>query len=100
MSQPKPIPNSNPELWASVIEDMHERDRVGKERYRTPLQIENGRDFGQDLYEELLDATVYCKGLMQAHAKRVRELLILVGQQQTRIQELERQLESLSSTSV
>ena len=89
MKQPKPVPNNNPELWAQVIEDMHGRDRIGKDRYATPLQIENGRDFGQDLYEELLDAVVYCKGLLQEHAKRVQGLLKLIGQQQTRIKELE-----------
>ena len=59
--QPPPTPNDRPAIWDLVIEDMKARDRVGRERYRTPLQPFNGRDALTDLYQELLDATVYCR---------------------------------------
>ena len=61
--QPRPIPNGNPALWDLVIADMQTRDRVGQERYGTRLQAANGRDMLQDLYEELLDAVVYLRGV-------------------------------------
>ena len=62
--QPSPVPNASPPLWELVIEDMKKRDHVGRDRYKTPLQANNGRDALQDLYEELLDAAVYTKQVM------------------------------------
>lgn len=56
-----PIPNGSRPIWDRVIEDMRERDRVGRERYGTPLQSHNGRDGLVDLYQELLDAVVYIR---------------------------------------
>lgn len=44
-----------------VVADMRERDRVGRERYGTPLTIHNGRDHLVDLYQELLDSAAYSK---------------------------------------
>lgn len=44
-----------------VIADMLVRDRVGRERYGTPLTAYNGRDHIVDLYQELLDAAAYCR---------------------------------------
>ena len=40
---------------------MQTRDRVGRERYGTPLQPHNGRDALQDAYEEALDLAAYLK---------------------------------------
>lgn len=42
-----------------LVEDMKARDRLGRERYGTPLQPHNGRDALRDLYEEVLDAIAY-----------------------------------------
>jgi hypothetical protein len=67
VSQPPPKPNTNPAVWDLVIADMHARDRVGRERYGTPLQAHNGRDALRDAYEEALDLAVY---LRQAIAER------------------------------
>ena len=59
--QPDPIPNTNRPVWDLVIEDMKNRDNVGRQRYGVPLQAGNGRDALLDTYEELLDACVYIK---------------------------------------
>lgn len=65
--QPAPTPNEGRPVWDLVIEDMQERDRVGRERYGTPLQTNNGRDALVDAYQEALDLVVY---LRQAIAER------------------------------
>lgn len=44
-----------------VEADMRERDRVGRERYGTPLTVNNGRDQLVDAYQELLDGSAYLK---------------------------------------
>lgn len=61
MNQPDPIPNDHPAMWQIVIEDMKARDKLGRERYKTPLQPFNGRDSLQDAYEEVLDLAVYLR---------------------------------------
>jgi len=62
--QPAPIKNNNPAVWQLVIQDMENRDKLGESRYGTKLQAYNGRDGLIDLYEELLDACVYCRQLI------------------------------------
>lgn len=52
-------------IWALVVRDMVERDRVGRERYGVPLRAFNGRDGLRDLYEELLDAVVYLRQVLE-----------------------------------
>lgn len=59
--QPNPSPNDNRPVWELVIEDMNERDAVGRVRYGTPLQAFNGRDALVDAYQEALDLVVYLK---------------------------------------
>lgn len=74
LSQPNPIPTENKPLWDSVIDkmlasgaymgsdvinDMQDRDRVGRQTYGVPLTAHNGRDALKDAYAELLDAVVY-----------------------------------------
>jgi hypothetical protein len=59
--QAAPIHNSNQPIWDLVIADMRNRDEIGRERYKTPLQAFNGRDSLRDLQEELLDGLVYLK---------------------------------------
>jgi hypothetical protein len=48
-----------------VIEDMRSRDHLGRRRYGAPLQAGNGRDVLVDLYQELLDACVYTRQLIE-----------------------------------
>jgi hypothetical protein len=47
--------------WRLVVEDMHERDRMGELKYGVRHQHDNGRDHLVDLYQELLDATCYVR---------------------------------------
>lgn len=50
---------------AALRADIDERDRVGRAKYGVPLQPFNGRDADVDLYQELLDAVVYCTQALQ-----------------------------------
>lgn len=65
--QPPPIPNASTPIVLLVIDDMHERMRVGIERYGVALQAHNGRDALRDAYDEALDLAIY---LRQAIAER------------------------------
>lgn len=85
--QPAPIHNDEPSVWISVIADWigikyksdrpisdtivnqiivdcHFRKENGEADYGTPLQINNGRDFLADAYQEALDLMVYLNGLI------------------------------------
>lgn len=86
--QPPPIPNKRRPIWDLVIDDMLHRDHLGRQRYGTPLQAQNGRDPLVDAYQESLDQTVY---LRQALEERT------LGDQRyiDRIAELEGELERL-----
>lgn len=68
--QPPPEPNDNPAIWDLVIADMRERDRIGRERYGTPLQAGNGRKMLVDAYQEILDLAVYLRGEIEERRKR------------------------------
>lgn len=60
--QPEPQVRDGAEgVWDLVIADMKERDKVGRERYGTPLQAFNGRDGLVDAYQEALDLVVYLR---------------------------------------
>ncbi len=59
--EPPPEPNASTPIWNLVISDMHERDRIGTEKYGTPLQAHNGRDALVDAYQEALDLVVYLR---------------------------------------
>lgn len=63
-SQPAPTPNQRPAVWPLVMVDMAGRDKLGRERYGTPLQPHNGRDTLRDAYEEALDLAVYLRTAM------------------------------------
>lgn len=63
--QPAPTPNTSVPVWELVIADMKAWDRLGRSRYGTPLQAGNGRNAMQDLYEELLDAAVYARQVIE-----------------------------------
>jgi hypothetical protein len=62
--QPPPMPNNNPAVWDLVMQDMKDRDQVGRIRYGTPLQPNNGRDQLADAYQESLDLAVYLRAAL------------------------------------
>lgn len=59
--QPEPRPSSARPVWELVVEDMRERDQLGRERYGVPLQAGNGRHALRDAYEEALDLVAYLR---------------------------------------
>lgn len=59
--QPKPQVNSYPAIIDLVLEDIRERDQIGRERYDTRLQPFNGRDALVDAYQEALDLAIYLR---------------------------------------
>lgn len=65
MEQPAPVVNNSTPVWELVITDMRERDNVGRQRYGTPLQANNGRDALIDAYQEALDLAVYLRQLIE-----------------------------------
>ena len=69
-TQPMPKPADGPIMHELVIADLQSRLEVGVKRYGQPLRAFNGRDPLQDLYEELLDACVYLRQLMEESASR------------------------------
>lgn len=62
--QPPPMPNDHPAVWDLVMQDMRDRDHVGRVRYGTPLQPHNGRDQLADAYQEALDLAVYLRSAL------------------------------------
>lgn len=52
-----------------VLADMAERDRIGRERYGTPLTTDNGRDHLVDAYQECLDLAVYLRAWLEEHPR-------------------------------
>lgn len=66
---PEPSPAAHdprkPDTVDLVLADLLERKRVGRGRYGTPLQPHNGHRSLVDLYQELLDAVVYCRNLIE-----------------------------------
>ncbi len=63
---PEPIPqlSDSPAIWELVIQDMQERDKVGRLKYGVPLQAFNGRNALIDAYQEVLDLAVYLRQLI------------------------------------
>jgi hypothetical protein len=60
--QPPPVPHAGvPSIQAAVRADLEARERLGIERYGTPLQPHNGRSALLDAYEEALDLACYLK---------------------------------------
>jgi len=83
-AEPPPVRNDGPAVWDLVIADMNERNRVGTEKYGTPLQAHNGRDALVDAYQEALDLAVYLRqaieerGAAPAGGTRRRSLDVFV----------------------
>lgn len=69
-TQPMPKAVDGPIMHELVIADLQSRLDVGIKRYGQPLRAFNGRDPLQDLYEELLDACVYLRQLMEESSSR------------------------------
>jgi hypothetical protein len=67
-TQPLPVPNDGPSMHDLVIRDMEARKTFGLRKYGALLQAHNGRDALKDLYDELLDAIVYVRQLMEERA--------------------------------
>lgn len=63
--QPKPLANDGPATWELVIKDMQARDQLGRERYGTPLQPNNGRKSLVDAYQEVLDLAAYMRNAIE-----------------------------------
>lgn len=70
--EPPPVPTQERGTWELVVEDMQERDRIGREKYGTPLQPNNGRDSLVDAYQEALDLAVYLKNEIRKRAEAPR----------------------------
>jgi hypothetical protein len=72
--QPPPAPGTG-DVWLDVLADtrcsealralMEERRQQGIDRYGTPLQIDNDRDFEADAICEALDLHPYAEGCAQ-----------------------------------
>lgn len=65
--QPESAPNESRPILDMVIDDVRDRDRIGRAKYGTSLQAGNGRDPLVDAYQEALDLAFY---LRQAIAER------------------------------
>ena len=66
--QPPPKTTKGKPIWELVIQDMRDRDQVGRKRYGTPLQAHNGRDSLVDAYQEALDLCVYLRQAIEERA--------------------------------
>ena len=62
--QAKPSGHGNP-ILGMVLADLTNRALEGKEKYGEPLKARNGRNALWDLYQELLDAAMYTRQLIQ-----------------------------------
>lgn len=74
--QPPPVPSDRPAIWDLVVADMQARDKVGRERYGTPLQAHNGRDALVDGYQEVLDLAVYLRQEIEERQQHKALLLL------------------------
>lgn len=52
------------EIAPLVVEDIATRINKGQQTYGRPLTTGDGRDTLWDLYEEMLDAVMYCRKLI------------------------------------
>ena len=64
MSQPLPK-RGQLDVVPLVLADFRAREQQGIATYGTTLQTFNGRDALQDLYEELMDACLYIKQVIE-----------------------------------
>lgn len=95
--QPTPTPNSGPHVIDVAIEMLESRRELGRQRYGTPLQTGNGRDFGRDADEEMADWMIYWAGYRIEHARRIQSLLATIGKQSEQIKALRSELEDVAA---
>ena len=96
--QPRPKPNDSTPVWEQVIQDMRARDEQGFKTYNTRLQKHNGRNSILDMYEEILDSTVYCKTFLLEANDMKNELDIAIQMLKSgRYDECEKHLEVLKN---
>lgn len=100
--QPPPDPNDSRPIWEEVVEwveasmsgdpllpllveEMRARDAIGRRRYGTPLQRDNGRDARRDLLDELLDGLAYSwqAGLTDVSRQLLEMIRALCGRDRT-----------------
>lgn len=60
-----PLPSPGPDIQPLVIQDLVERYELGKSRYGTGLKTFNGRSGLVDLYQELADALMYVRQVIE-----------------------------------
>lgn len=70
LSDPEPPPKSNDSrpIWELVVEDMKERDRVGRKKYGTPGRKRRAPLI--DAYQEALDLCVYLRQAIEEGMKK------------------------------
>jgi hypothetical protein len=81
LNEPQTLPVYNPTLpsvWDLVIDDMRERDLLGRAKYGTPLQPHNGRQSLIDAYQEALDQVVYLRTEIEERKRLSVEAEIVV----------------------
>lgn len=64
MNQPAPKPGGI-DIWPLVLEDLRARVELGKSRYGTVLQTNNGRDVLLDAYQEAMDLVLYLRQVIE-----------------------------------
>ncbi len=59
---PEPAPTKGKKLvLPHVVNDLMQRDQLGKKKYGTSLETHNGRSSLWDCYQEMLDAVMYLR---------------------------------------
>jgi len=62
----QPMPTKGKvDILPLVIADLRARDVAGRKKYGTTLQANNGRDALVDLIQELMDAVMYLRQLIE-----------------------------------
>lgn len=72
-TQALPIANDGPSMHDLVIEDLRERKAFGLRKYGSLLQAYNGRSGIKDLYDELMDALVYTRQLIEENQEALND---------------------------
>ena len=55
---------SGPSMHTLLAADIEKRAAMGERKYGERLKANNGRDALLDMYEELLDAAMYCRQML------------------------------------
>ena len=65
LSEPEPPPKHGEKIVVDeLIKDIQDRKTFGYGKYGTYLMSNNGRNAIVDMYQELLDALIYCKQIL------------------------------------